>query len=484
VVKVLLTGANGYIGKRLLYLLVDRELEVICCVRDASRFNHALSDHERVSIIEVDFLKEETLERIPEDVDAAYYLMHAMSMSGGDFARKEEQMAQNFAKISEKRNLQHVIYLGGIANDKELSPHLKSRLNTENELKKGNYNFTSIRTGIIVGSGSGSFEIIRDLVEKLPVMIAPKWLKTKSQPIAVKNILEVLSQSLFDEFTYNETFDIAGPDIMSYKDMLMKFAEARGLKRWIISVPVLTPRLSSYWLYFVTSTSYNLATNLVDSMKTEVIARDNRLIEHLKIELISYTDAVKRAFSRIKQNQLISSWKDAMSSETITKHFEDLVEVPDFGCFKDHKQAKITNEEHVLNNIWSIGGERGWYYGNWMWKIRGYMDKVAGGVGLRRGRTHPSEISSGDSLDFWRVIVADKSKKRLLLFAEMKLPGDAWLEFKIDKNQVLHQTATFRPKGLWGRLYWFAVLPFHGFVFKGMIRGITRETNVQLKTVI
>tara|TARA_Y100000813_G_C24128674_1_gene336436 strand:- start:38 stop:1258 length:1221 start_codon:yes stop_codon:yes gene_type:complete len=405
-------------------------------------------------------------------------------MSGGDFARKEEQMAQNFTKISEKRNLQHVIYLGGIANDKELSPHLKSRLNTENELKKGNYNFTSIRAGIIVGSGSGSFEIIRDLVEKLPVMIAPKWLKTKSQPIAVKNILEVLSQSLFDEFTYNETFDIAGPDTMSYKDMLMKFAEARGLKRWIISVPVLTPRLSSYWLYFVTSTSYNLATNLVDSMKTEVIARDNRLIEHLKIELISYTDAVKRAFSRIKQNQLISSWKDAMSSETITKHFEDLVEVPDFGCFKDHKQAKITNEEHVLNNIWSIGGERGWYYGNWMWKIRGYMDKVAGGVGLRRGRTHPSEINSGDSLDFWRVIVADKSKKRLLLFAEMKLPGDAWLEFKIDKNQVLHQTATFRPKGLWGRLYWFAVLPFHGFVFKGMIRGITRETNVQLKTVI
>ena len=482
--KVLLTGANGYIGKRLLYLLVDRDLEVICCVRDASRFNHALSDHERVSIIEVDFLKEETLERIPEDVDAAYYLMHAMSMSGGDFARKEEQMAQNFTKISEKRNLQHVIYLGGIANDKELSPHLKSRLNTENELKKSNYNFTSIRAGIIVGSGSGSFEIIRDLVEKLPVMIAPKWLRTKSQPIAVKNILEVLSQSLFDEFTYNETFDIAGPDTMSYKDMLMQFADARGLKRWIFSVPVLTPRLSSYWLYFVTSTSYNLATNLVDSMKTEVIARENKLIEHLNIELINYSDAVKRAFSRIKQNQLISSWKDAMSSETITKRFEDLVEVPDFGCFKDRKKVKISDENHVLNNIWSIGGDRGWYYGTWLWKIRGYMDKVAGGVGLRRGRTHPTEISSGDSLDFWRVIVADKSKKRLLLFAEMKLPGDAWLEFKIDKNQVLHQTATFRPKGLWGRLYWFAVLPFHGFVFKGMIRGITRETNVQLKTVI
>ncbi|WP_420388260.1 SDR family oxidoreductase [Roseivirga sp.] len=482
--KVLLTGANGYIGKRLLYLLVERNLEVVCCVRDATRFNHSLSDHQQVSVIEVDFLKEETLNHIPEDIDAAYYLMHAMSMSGGNFAEKETQMALNFKRISDKRNLKHVIYLGGIANDKELSPHLESRLQTEKILSKGNYNFTSLRAGIIVGSGSGSFEIIRDLVEKLPVMIAPKWLRTKSQPIAVKNILEILDRSLADEYLYNKTFDIAGPDTMSYKEMLLRFAEVRGLKRWILSVPVLSPRLSSYWLYFVTSTSYNLASNLVDSMKTEVIARENELLEHLNIDLISYPDAVKRAFSRIKQNQLISSWKDAMSSETINKRFEDLVEVPSFGCFKDHQQVSVVDEKHVLDKIWSIGGDRGWYYGNWLWKIRGYLDKIVGGVGLRRGRTHPTEINSGDSLDFWRVIIADRSKKRLLLFAEMKLPGDAWLEFKIDKNQVLHQTATFRPKGLWGRLYWFSVLPFHGFVFKGMIRGITQKTNVELKTVI
>ena len=482
--KVLLTGANGYIGKRLLYQLLERDIEVVCCVRDKIRFSHPLQDNENVSVIEADFLKKETLENIPEDIDVAYYLMHAMSMSGKGFALKEKQMAQNFVEISDKRNFQQVIYLGGIANDHQLSPHLESRLLTEKILKTGPFNFTSLRAGIIVGSGSGSFEIIRDLVEKLPVMITPKWLRTKSQPIAIKNILEVLDRSLLDERLFNRTFDIAGPDVMSYKQMLLKFAEARGLKRWIISVPVLTPRLSSYWLYFVTSTSFNLAKNLVDSMKTEVIAKDNLLIDLLNIDLINYEESVQRAFSRIKQNQLISSWKDAMSSETITKRFEDLVEVPSFGCFTDHQHIKVVNEENVLNNIWSIGGEKGWYYGTWLWKIRGYLDKIVGGVGLRRGRTHPTEISSGDSLDFWRVIVADRPKKRLLLFAEMKLPGDAWLEFKIDKNQVLHQTATFRPKGLWGRMYWFAVLPFHGFVFKGMIKGITEESNIKLKTAI
>lgn len=482
--KVLLTGANGYIGKRLLTILIEKEFEVVCSVRDKFRFNHPLENHPLVSVVEVDFLKKETLNNIPDDVDGAYYLMHSMSQSGSDFFEKEAQMARHFVAISHERNFRHVIYLGGIVNQEELSMHLESRLNTENILREGSYNFTSLRAGIIVGSGSGSFEIIRDLVEKLPVMIAPKWLRTKSQPIAVKNILEILERTLFDEKLFNQSFDIAGPETMTYKDMLLQFAEVRGLKRWIISVPVLTPRLSSYWLYFVTSTSFNLARNLVDSMKTEVVARDNQLVDHLKIDLITYKEAVKRAFSRIKQNQLISSWKDAMSSESINKRFEDLVEVPDYGCYKDHKSIKIKDDQFVLNRLWAIGGDQGWYYGNWLWKLRGYIDKLAGGVGLRRGRTHPTEISSGDSLDFWRVIVADKDKKRLLLFAEMKLPGDAWLEFKIDSENVLHQTATFRPKGIWGRLYWLAVLPFHGFVFNGMIRGIAKENYVQLKTAI
>ncbi|HEY9117419.1 MAG TPA: SDR family oxidoreductase [Roseivirga sp.] len=481
--KVLLTGANGYIGKRLLYLLVERDYDIVCCVRDKTRFNHSLEHHSRVSVIEVDFLKKETLEAIPSDIDAAYYLMHAMSFSSSDFAKKEQLMAENFVSISRARNFKHVIYLGGIANDEVLSEHLQSRLNTELELKKGNYHFTGLRAGIIVGSGSGSFEIIRDLVEKLPVMIAPKWLRTKSQPIAVKNILEILDKVLMREDLFDQTFDIAGPEIMSYKEMLLKFAKIRGLKRWIFSVPVLSPRLSSYWLYFVTSTSFGLAKNLVESMKTEVIAKDNQLVERLEIDLIAYEEAVKRAFSRIKQNQLISSWKDAMSSETINTRFEDLVEVPSFGCYKDYKSVSVQNEEAVLKRLWAIGGETGWYYGNWLWKIRGYMDKLVGGVGLRRGRTHPTEISSGDSLDFWRVIVADQSKKRLLLFAEMKLPGDAWLEFKIDDNQTLHQTATFRPKGIWGRLYWLSVMPFHGFVFSGMINGIAKPTFVEPKIV-
>ncbi|MEC7754554.1 SDR family oxidoreductase [Roseivirga sp. UBA1976] len=479
--KVLLTGANGYIGKRLLYLLLERDLEVVCCVRDAGRFNHALVNHPQLTIIEADFLKPDTLNHIPQDIDAAYYLMHAMSVSGNGFEDREKQMAQNFLAIATQRSFEQVIYLGGIANDNELSPHLRSRLNTEKILSRGPYNFTALRAGIIVGSGSGSFEIIRDLVEKLPLMIAPRWLKTKSQPIAVNNILEILDKTLLNKALYNKTFDIAGPEVMSYKEMLLRFARVRGLRRLIVSVPVLTPRLSSYWLYFVTSTSYGLARHLVESMKTEVIAKPNTLTKQLDIELITYEEAVRRAFSRIKQNQLISSWKDAMSSETINKRFEDLVEVPSFGCFKDHRQRPVTHEAAVLNNLWSIGGERGWYYGNWLWKLRGLIDKMVGGVGLRRGRTHPTAINSGDSLDFWRVIVADKTNKRLLLFAEMKLPGDAWLEFKIDKHNVLHQTATFRPKGIWGRLYWLAVWPFHGFVFNGMISGIAQTKSVDPK---
>lgn len=473
--RILLTGANGYIGKRLLYHLIEAGYEVYCAVRDADRFNHQHQDHPLVTVIELDFLKPETLVNLPDNIQGAYYLMHAMSGTDGNFSQKEELMAENFVAMSRESNIEHVVYLGGIVNDKSLSSHLKSRLATEEILSNGSFHLTSLRAGIIVGSGSASFEIIRDLVEKLPMMVAPRWLNTKSHPIAVKNVLEYLSRSLFKEEVYDRQFDIAGPDLLSYKEMLKGFAEVRGLRRWIYTIPVLTPKLSSYWLYFVTSTRYALAQNLVDSMKVEVRAQANDLSSLLGIELISYRDALKRAFSRIKQNQLVSSWKDAMTDEQINKDFEQLVEVPEFGCYKDHKSRKLTDVDATLDNIWRIGGDNGWYYGTWLWKIRGYLDKLSGGVGLRRGRTNPDQIYSGDSLDFWRVIVADKEERRLLLFAEMKLPGDAWLEFKIDKNDTLHQTATFRPKGLFGRLYWLAVLPFHHFVFNGMIEGIVSK---------
>lgn len=469
--NILLTGATGYIGRRLLPILLNEGHHVVCVVRDKNRFDSSRYDNSLLSVVEVDFLKKETLTNIPSSIDVAYYLIHSMSTSTGDFEKLERESAQNFRDAIGQTEVKQVIYLSGIINNKELSKHLTSRKAVEEILKKGSYHLTTLRAGIIVGSGSASFEIIRDLVEKLPLMVAPRWLKTRSQPIAVQNVLEFLTGVLMMEKTYDKNFDIGGPDILTYKDMLLRFAHVRNLKRRIFIVPVMTPKLSSYWLYFITSTSYKLAVNLVNSMKIEVIAGKNSLPEMLGIDLISYEDAVRSAFDKIEQQEVISSWTDAVSGNALDRGISQLINVPSYGCFKDKRQRQISNPEEVVDRIWSIGGENGWYYANWLWGIRGFLDKVTGGVGLRRGRRSRTEISAGDALDFWRVIYASKEEKRLLLFAEMKLPGEAWLEFSI-KDGALHQTATFRPLGLWGRVYWFSVLPFHGIIFRGMIKRI------------
>ena len=473
--KILLTGATGYIAQRLLPVLLENKHEVVCCVRDKNRFNLDNFPSANLTLIEVDFLKPQTLENIPADIDAAYYLIHSMSSTTGDFSALETISANNFVKKISRTKAKQIIYLSGIVNESELSKHLDSRKNVETLLRLCPLPLTTLRAGIIVGSGSASFEIIRDLIEKLPVMVAPRWLNTACQPIAIRNVIEFLSRVLFVEETFNKSYDIGGPDILTYKQMLLQFAEVRKLKRSIFVVPVMTPRLSSYWLYFVTSTSYTLACNLVDSMKVEVICRPNNLTELLNIQLIDYKLSIKMAFDKIEQNEVVSSWKDALTSNILNKGISTHVEVPTNGCFKDTRCIKLTNTDDALNKIWAIGGTTGWYYGNWLWNTRGILDKMVGGVGLRRGRKSPTKISAGDSLDFWRVLLANKEQKRLLLYAEMKLPGEAWLEFKICKDNILEQTATFRPLGIWGRLYWYSVLPFHGFIFKGMIRNIARE---------
>jgi len=305
-------------------------------------------------------------------------------------------------------------------------------------------------------------------------MVTPSWVKTKCQPIAIRDVVKFLTGVIGKEECFDKSFDIGGPDIVSYREMMMQYSEIRDLKLWIIDVPFLSPKLSSYWLYFVTSTSYKLARNLVDSMRVEVITQDTRLQEILNIKPISYKKAIQLAFYKIEQNQVVSSWKDSMSSGRFRKDLNKYIQVPTFGCLKDAQSIQIENPEEVLQRIWAIGGSTGWYYGNWLWKIRGYIDKLFGGVGLRRGRTHLHQINSGDSLDFWRVLLADKEGRRLLLFAEMKVPGEAWLEFEIDNKNILHQTATFRPRGLWGRLYWYAMLPFHYFIFEGMLNKIAK----------
>jgi uncharacterized protein YbjT (DUF2867 family) len=473
--KILLTGANGYIGMRLLPRLLALGHEVVCAVRDEKRLSIDKETRTQIKVIEVDFLDDLKPNLFPKDIDVAYYLIHSMTSSLTDFDIKESLSARTFNRYMSQTQVKQVIYLSGIVNEEKLSKHLSSRKNVEDILYQGTFNITVLRAGIIVGSGSSSFEIIRDICEKLPFMITPKWVLTKTQPIAIRDVIAFLTQVIGNKKTYNDSFDIGGPDVLTYKDMLKQYAKTRGFKNWIITIPVMTPKLSSYWLYFVTSTSYKLAMNLVDSMKMEVVAKDRRLEELLGIKTHSYAEAIERAFLKIAQNLVISSWKDSIVSGRIKQDLKKYIQVPKYGVLRDEQKRKIDNEEVVLQNIWKIGGDNGWYYANWLWKIRGVIDKLLGGVGLLRGRTHPKKINSGDALDFWRVLLADKKEKRLLLFAEMRLPGEAWLEFRIDENKVLHQTATFRPRGVKGRLYWYGMVPFHYFIFGGMIKNIAKN---------
>jgi uncharacterized protein YbjT (DUF2867 family) len=472
--KILVTGATGYIGKRLIPLLLNDGHKVVCAVRDKDRAKSYFKDRKNIVLAEADFLNFTSLKNIPKDIDVAYYLIHSMSNSAKEFHILEEKCAFNFKRFAEQTTLKQVIYLSGITNDTKLSKHLLSRKNVENTLASEKYALTTFKAGIIVGSGSSSFEIIRDLVEKLPVMIAPKWLDTKTQPLGIRDVLSFLHRAIGKKKLYNKSFDVFGPEVLTYKEMLLQFSKVRKLKRWILTVPVMTPKLSSYWLYFVTSTSYKLASTLVNSMGVEVIGNKSDINKVLDVNPMSYKQAVEFAFIKIKQNSIISSWKDSyISSGKLKNYVHEFINIPKHGCFKDFKKRKVENQKRTLDKIWAIGGETGWYYGTFLWKIRGFVDQFFGGAGLRRGRRHPSELNAGDALDFWRVIYADKEKGKLLLYAEMVLPGEAWLEFKIEEG-ILYQTATFRPHGLAGRLYWYAVMPFHWFVFNGMINNINK----------
>lgn len=466
---ILLTGVTGYIGKRLLQSLLAKGYFVTCCIRDSKRFSFIKGYESQISIIETDFSNPVQSIHHIKPVDAAYFLIHSLKNNTSHFQNEEIKIAQNFKYLAEVLNCKQVIYLGGIANDIQLSKHLSSRKNVETMLKDGHYALTTLRAAIIVGSGSASFEIIRDLVEKLPFMITPKWVNTLCQPIAIHNVITYLTGVLNKKNTYNKTFDIGGPDVLSYKQMMLEYAIVRQLRRYIFTVPVMTPRLSSYWLYFITATNYTLAVNLVNSMKVKVVCSDNRIKDIVHNPLISYKESVARAFGKIEENMVISSWKDALSSSGNINIWNKHIQFPKKGCFTDKRIFNFNAKDRasIISNLWSIGGETGWYYATWLWRVRGFLDKLLGGVGLRRGRTNTKHIKSGDALDFWRVMVADKKNGRLLLYAEMKLPGEAWLQFKLVNNSIVQQ-AIFRPKGLTGRLYWYLLIPLHNIVFQGM----------------
>lgn len=482
--KILLTGATGYIGRRLLPALLENGHEVICCVRAGNRF---LSEfrHPNLSAVEVDFLKTDDTSNLPVDIDAAYFLMHAMNVSTRNFENLEKCIAINFVQYINNTQAKQIIYLSGLVPlSGEMSTHLRSRWEVEKILALSKTPATILRAGIVVGSGSASFEIIRDLSEKLPVMIAPGWLNNRCQPIAIRNVIQYLIGTLGNAACFGKTYDIGGPEILTYKEMLLGYAKVRKLKRRIITVPFVTPQLSSYWLFFITTTSYKLAANLVESMKADLICKNNALEELLGIDSIPYDQAIVMAFAKIEQNLVLSSWKDALNDPGLLKRMTGFIEVPKFGTFRNVQIVSIGSDyQTTLSNIWALGGETGWYYADWIWQIRGFIDRLVGGVGLRRGRTHPWQINSGDALDFWRVLIADRSSRRLLLFAEMKVPGEAWLEFSIleGKNGYeLHQTATFRPSGISGRLYWYLLLPIHALIFVNMAKRITWKSETTL----
>lgn len=475
--KILLTGANGYIGTHLLPCLVDSGHEIYALVRSRSRIQIPEKFQSQLHVIEADLLNPSSLLKIPADIDAAYYLVHSMSYSE-KFSELEAASAKNFASRLENTQAKQIIYLSGLSNEPHLSRHLASRKKVGEILKMGKVPVTILMAGIIIGPGSASFEIIRDLVEKLPIMVAPKWLNQLTQPIAIRDVLTYLTLVLGNPTCFGQSFEIGGPDVMSYKDLLLNFAKMRSLKRTIFTVPVLTPNLSSYWLFFVTSTSFSLARFLVESLINNAVCKENRIQKLFPRKLLSYNEALQLAFSPTEEDWIPSSWKDTLTGSALNPDLSIYVHIPKYGILSDIRTIPFSCPvEQVQKRIWSLGGDQGWFALNWAWKFRGFLDKVVGGVGLRRGRTHPTRLKVGDALDFWRVLLADEKNRRLLLYAEMKLPGEAWLEFEIIPHEtggILKQTASFRPKGVWGRFYWYGLYPFHALIFSQLAKHIAK----------
>ncbi|MBX9924534.1 MAG: SDR family oxidoreductase [Rhabdochlamydiaceae bacterium] len=471
--KVLVTGATGFIGKRLLFQLLDLGHEVYALSRIRG-IPIGSFDHPNLHVIYGDLKDPSKIDPIPQDIDAAYYLIHSMAEKVNNLLEHEQKTAQNFVNLLEKTDCKHIIYLGGIIDEKNnLSPHLFSRQQVENVLKSSKIPVTVLRASIIIGAGSASFEIIRDLVEKLPIMVAPKWIKTLCQPLSIVDVLFYLSASLLNKDMFHQTYDIGGPEVMSFKQVLINYAKFRNLKRFLIEVPILTPRLSSYWLVFISSVRFSLCSYLVESMKHNTICHIGNINAVIPHTCLSFEETLKRAFMKISQNEVVSTWMDAWQIEGSDPDLTKYIQLPQGGCLKDEKTFPLRcSREESIARVWKIGGNQGWYGLEWAWQLRGLIDKMLGGAGMNRGRRHPFEIEIGDSIDFWRVVKADKKEGHLILYAEMKLPGEAWLEFLV-KEKKLHQTALFRPKGVLGRLYWYSMIPFHFFIFKKMAQKLS-----------
>jgi len=471
--RIFLTGGTGYIGGRLAPVLLDAGHELVCLSRSRKKLEgRTWARRAGVTIVEGDM--DQPPERLAEAMRGcrtAYYLVHAMQSAKGEYADRDKRFARSFAQAAELAGVEHIVYLGGLGElGDNLSRHLRSRREVEDELRAYKPVVTVLRAAMIIGSGSASFEILRYLSERLPIMITPRWVRTECQPIAVRNVLEYLVAILDTPNAQGRTLDIGGPDVLRYDELIRITAEERGLpRRIIVPVPVLSPKLSSLWLHFVTPVSTSIARPLAEGLRNRVVCRNDDAAKLMPTRLLSCREAITRAIGKVDESQVETAWSSAGV----------IPGDPDWAggtTFVDRRERIAeTSPESAFKAIARLGGGHGWYSVNWLWQIRGFMDKLVGGPGLRRGRRDHEELAFGDALDFWRIINIEPGR-RLTLLAEMKLPGEAQLEFLVepvnDNQSRIVQEARFKPKGLLGLAYWYSVLPLHGIVFSGMLGGI------------
>jgi uncharacterized protein YbjT (DUF2867 family) len=474
--RILVTGATGYIGGRLVPRLVAEGHQVRCIARNPSRLEgHPWAG---VEIVAGDLGDPDPPARALQGIEVAYYLVHSMA-AGHEFWKRDRLMALAFGEAAAKAGVKRIIYLGGLGDpEKVRSWHLVSRQEVGRCLAAGGVSVVEFRAAVIVGSGSASFEVIRHLAERLPVMITPTWVNTRCQPIGIRSVLAYLTAAL-DQPDAEGIYEIGGQDILSYRDMILRYARLRGLRRWIVSFPVPKPELSSRWVDLLTPIPYRIAQPLVESLQTEVVVRSDRALNTFTVRPTGYDEAVRRALARMAEDNVETTWASSLSSLTLDQPEGDILGSHE-GMLLDRRRRQVkATPDKVFDVICSLGGEEGWPAGNALWQLRGFMDRMVGGIGMRRGRRHPRDLRVGDPVDFWRVEALEEPHL-LRLRAEMKLPGRAWLQFEVlpdPEGARVEQTAFFEPRGVPGYLYWYSVLPFHRFVFPGLISTVKRRAE-------